>query len=433
MQFRVYLLTFCLATGLLAQTQMNVAEVAEFIRSELALKQHTDKQIAAYLKKVQLTEKLTDKTILDLEAQGAGPKTVQALQELRDQTANMKPPTHDATYSPSTVPDESLSSGPATVRLGVKAPPIPPPNSVRQQQILDRIKDYAMNYTSNLPNFICVQVTRHYIDPNSSDHYRALGTELARVSYNEGRENYRVYSVNGHYADSDMEHAPSTGGARSTGEFGSLMRSVFEPRSAAEFGWDHWATLRGKRMAVFNYFIDSGHSSYSISYSSGAGDEQRIITAYKGLIYADENTGEVSRIKFVAVDIPRTFPVNEATEILDYDEVSINGKTYVCPLLARLYMTAGREKSKNELEFRNYRRFGTESSITYDIDPNAPPPAPLPSSKTDEQPAAASPNPGTPVNASPPPDTQKKGGQKKPESDSNPWTLPAPPPPPPPK
>ena len=66
---------------------MNVDQLAQFLRSELALKQQTDKQIAAYMKKeIHLNEKLTDKTIEDLEAQGAGPRTVEALQALRDQT-----------------------------------------------------------------------------------------------------------------------------------------------------------------------------------------------------------------------------------------------------------------------------------------------------------------------------------------------------------
>ena len=86
------------------------------------------------------------------------------------------------------------------------------------------------------------------------------------------------------------------------GEFGSLLRSIFDPGSAAEFNWDHWGTLRGKRMAVFSYAIDSGHSNYTISYGE---DQQRIITAYEGLVYADPDTGEVARIKFVAVNIPK--------------------------------------------------------------------------------------------------------------------------------
>jgi hypothetical protein len=204
-----------------------------------------------------------------------------------------------------------------------------------------------------------------------------------------------------------------------------MMREIFEDKSAAEFGWDHWATLRGRRMAVFNFFIDSGHSNYSIEYGHGA-DEQRIITAYKGLVYADENTGEIARIKFIAVDIPRSFPVSAVTEILDYDLVTISGQQYVVPLVAKLYMTAGRDKTKNEIEFRNYRKFGTESLITYDMNPAAVP-APLPPSKTEEQPVVT-PAPATTAQA----DTQKSSKPAASNS-SNPWTLPSAPPPPPPQ
>jgi hypothetical protein len=390
---------------LLAQTQMNVEQVADFIRSELALKQHSDKQIAIEVRKLQLTEKLTDKTIIDLQAQGAGPKTVEALRYLRDQTATKTAPSRDATYSPATAPESPISTGPPTAKLSTQAPPIPPPDSIRQKQILDSMTDYALNYTKSLPNFFCVEVTRQYVDPNAGDHYRSYGTILAKVGYNEGAEHYNVYSLNGKLVDTTMD-AVKTGGAVSTGEFGSMMREIFEPKSAAEFNWDHWATLRGRRMAVFNYFIDSGHSAWSITYGSDKNDEQRIITAYRGLIYADPNTGEIARIKFVAVDIPRTFPISETSDTLDYDLVDISGQQFVVPLKALVLMKAGRESSKNEIEFRNYRKFEAGSTITYDLNPNAPPP--LPSAATDEKPATAAPS-----------------------KRENPWILPTPPPPPP--
>ena len=408
--------------------QMNVQQLADFVRSELALKQHSDKQIAAYLKKIQLSEKLTDKTIIDLQSQGAGEKTVEALRELRDRTASKKPPTHDATYSPETAPDNTLaaSTGAPTVTLTTKAAPIPPPDSVTQQQILDLMKQYAMSYQQSLPNYICVRVDRRYVDPNAGDHYFSIGTVLAKVSYNEGEEKYKVYSVNGKIVDTDMGGVGG-GGARSTGEFAGMMRGIFEPKSEAEFGWDHWATLRGRRMAVFNYFIDSGHSSYSITYGDSPGDEQRIVTAYKGTVYADPKTGEIDRIKFIAVNIPSSFPVQETTETLDYDLVDISGQQFVCPLRALLLGRAGRQSWKNEIEFRNYRKFGTESIIKYDMDPNAPPPAPLDPSKTEEQPANASPSRPAPAPA------QKQPPKAKPSGGSNPWELPTLPPPPPPQ
>jgi hypothetical protein len=421
MKYRVCLLVLC-AFALQAQMQMNIQQLADFVRSELALKQHTDKQIAAYIKKLQLSEKLTDKAILDLEAQGAGPKTVQALQELRDQTAAMKPPTHDATSSPATAPDNTLAPGPSRTSIAVNAPPLPPPNSIRQQQILDLMKQYAMSYTQTLPNFMCVEVMRRYVDPNAGDHYRSIGNVLTRVSYNEGREDYKVYSINGHYEEISIDRAAGNGGAISTGEFGSMMREIFEPKSEAEFGWDHWATIRGRKMAAFNFFIDSGHSAYSITYSAGPGDEQRIITAYKGLVYADENTGEISRIKLTAVNIPRNFPVSQAEETLDYDVVEISGQPYVLPMAAKLYMASGREKSKNELEFRSYRKFDAGTVITYgknEIPPSDVPP-PLPASKTEEQPAGSTSQQQKP-----------SGSSGSGNSGSTPWwAAPAPPPPP---
>ena len=435
---RVVLVASALVAGLQAQMQMNVEQLAEFIRSELALKQHTDKQVAAYVRKIQLTEKLTDKTILDLEAQGAGPKTVQALQALRDETATLKPPAHDATYSPATAPDNPVQSETPQATLQPKLPPPPPPDSETQTKILGMMKDYALNYTQNLPNFICVQVTRRYIDPNAGDHFRSVGTVLAKVSYNEGHEDYKVYSLNGQFQNTDMQHVGANGGAISSGEFGSLMHEIFEPSSEAEFGWDHWAKLRGRPMAVFNYFIDSGHSKYSISYHAGPDDDQRIITAYKGLIYADANTGEIDRITFVAENIPKSFPVSAATEILDYDLVDISGQKFVCPMLARLYMTAGREKSKNEIEFRNYRKFGTDIQIQYGAE-EAPPP--LPESQTQEQPATFSSTttdkqpqsaPGSPSNApGTPAGAAPSGSASTSTGKSNPWALPTPPPPPP--
>jgi hypothetical protein len=414
MRFRaglIFCLILCLAAIAWSQTEMNVAQLADFLRSEMALKQHSDKQIAAYVRKMKLSEKLTDKTIIDLQAQGAGPKTVDALKALQAETANMKPPSHDATYSPDTVKEPPPSSESPTVTLSAKAPPIPPPDSVTQKKILETIREYALNYTANLPNFVCVQVTRPTVDPNGGDNYRALGTVLAKVSYNEGQEHYNVYSVGGKLTDVSMEKLRGSGGATSTGEFASLMRETFDPKSETEFNWDHWSTLRGRRMAVFNYAIDSGHSSYSIAYGDN-GDEQRIITAYNGLIYADPSTGEISRIKFVAVNIPKTFPVRETSEVLDYDLTDISGKQYVVPLAAQLWMRAGRQSSHNEIEFRNYRKYGTDSSIQYDVNVDPKSLEPLPDNKTKEQPAEAS-KPAPPSN--------------------NPFALPTAPPPPPPK
>jgi hypothetical protein len=61
------------------------------------------------------------------------------------------------------------------------------------------------------------------------------------------------------------------------------------------------------------------------------------------------------RIQFVAVDIPKSFPVKDIREILDFDLTDISGKQYVVALAVRLVPHYGRESAQNEIEFRNYR------------------------------------------------------------------------------
>ncbi len=414
MKFCLCLLVLCGCLALQARTEMrmNVQQVADFVREELALGHHTDKQIANYLKNVQLTQKLTQKTITDLQAQGAGPKTVKELERLRSETANMKPPSHAATSSPATAPDHVAAIGSGSMGISVKAPPIPPPNSIQQAKMLDTIKQYAISYTRNLPNFICVRVTRQYtaLYPEL-DRYRHTGTILARVGYHDGEEENRIYSINGKLVNMGVNQVPRQGGAFSTGEFADLMRSIFDPQSQAQFGWDHWGTLRTQRMAVFNYYIDSAHSTFSISWEAGAPDAQQVITAYKGLVYANPDTGAIARITFIAVSIPPMFPVKKAKDILDYGEEKISGNTYICPLTAKLWMQSGSQRSRNEIEFRDYRKFQTGFVIRYGSTAKAPPP--LPKSETEEQPASAS--------KAPPP--------KPAQQSTDPFALPTPPPP----
>ena len=70
----------CALTSL-AQQQLSVSKLVEFIHSSITLKT-PDKEVAGFLASVKLTEKLDTRTVENLQGQGAGPKTVAALREL---------------------------------------------------------------------------------------------------------------------------------------------------------------------------------------------------------------------------------------------------------------------------------------------------------------------------------------------------------------
>jgi len=158
----------------------------------------------------------------------------------------------------------------------------------------------------------------------------------------------------------------SLGGATSTGEFGSMLKQVFEPGTEARFEWDHWGTLRGRRSYVFRYQVDQARSHWGIEYER----RDHIYPAYHGLVYIDKEMRLVTRVTLEAENIPATFPVKKADTILDYAFVDISGHDYLVPQKSQTDMSADGILTRNEIEFRLYRKYSTESEIKYDITPD---------------------------------------------------------------
>ncbi len=231
---------------------------------------------------------------------------------------------------------------------------------MEQAQIIDQAREYALNYTKQLPNFICVQVTRRDNDPTGTGNNWYHGdTITARLSYN-GIENYEVILHNNQpVTNATMKQF---GGVSSEGEFASMLDQIFEPETHTDFSWDHWGKLRGRKTYVFAYDVQQEFSHYRVE----ADDAQTIVPAYRGLVYIDEETKMVVKIVMSPYDMPSTFPIHDITTSLDYDFETIGDQKYMLPLKSVLTSKRGRMMSKNDIEFRLYRKFGTESSIKFE-------------------------------------------------------------------
>jgi hypothetical protein len=351
------LLIVVTAALLTAASEMNltVAQLVMFIKSSVELKQ-PDSKVAEYLRHVKLTDKLDDRAIEDLQSLGAGPKTVAVLRELGDASA-------------------SLHAAPPPPPKPVYVPP-PPPDSVEQEKIIDQARDYALNYTKQLPNFICVQVTRRDYDPSGTgNNWYHSDTITARLSYN-GAENYEVILHNNQpVTNANMRQF---GGTTSEGEFGSMMDQIFEPETHTQFSWDHWGKLRGRKTYVFAYDVQQEYSKYRVEADD---DKLTIVPAYRGLVYIDEDTKMVVKIVMTPYDMPSTFPIREINSSLDYDLETIGDQQFMLPLKSVLTSKRARQMTRNDIEFRLYRKFGTESTIKFET-PDA-----LPEDQTKEKPA----------------------------------------------
>ncbi|HZT32700.1 MAG TPA: hypothetical protein VFA33_22620 [Bryobacteraceae bacterium] len=352
MRVRALVLLLCLSLPAAAQMKITVEQLRAFIQSAVQLKQD-DRKVADYLRKMKLTNQLDDRTIEDLQGLGAGPKTVAALHELAEAAA-------------------SLPKAPPPPPKPVYVPP-PPPDAMEQKRVLEAARDYAINYTTRLPDFICTQVTRRFVDPTGHSGWYPADTITERLSYYEHKENYKVILVNSKPMDVDHE---KLGGAISSGEWASMMREIFDPSTETTFDWERWATLRGRRTHVFSYTVSQARSKYQIYVP-----DRHIIVGYHGLIYVDKENESVEKITLQAVDIPADFPVQDVHLTLDYDKTDISGHSFTLPLKFVLNSREGKYLIKNEVEFRMYRKFSTEATITFET------PAPLSPDATKEEPA----------------------------------------------
>jgi hypothetical protein len=329
------LLVLASAAGM-AQVRRSVEDLTSFVKQAIAQKS-PDKQIAAAVEGIRLKFRLDDSVISQLQREGAGPKTVEALKHLGQLSASLPPePVH------------------------VTAVEFPPPSEEVQKDVLAEVRENALNYTDNLPNYLCTQVTKRRIDPTGSGDWRVIDTILEHLSFFEHRESYKVIMVNDSPVTKPVEH-DQLGGATSSGEFGSILHSIFAPEIHTDFQWARWATLRGQRTMVFSFH--TGEPVYSIKHQDS---KREITTRTHGEVLVDPTTHMVMRIRMETEGIPADFPVQNVTVMLDYDFGEISGQQYLLPLHSSIRSREGRMAAWNEVSYVSYRKFGTESNITFD-------------------------------------------------------------------
>lgn len=321
-----------------AQSGSPVNAVIALVRSQMAEKR-PDAQVARELHKVKLAERLDDQVIEELESEGAGPKTVEELVWLRDQSSKLALP---------------------TAALPFQHGPRPPMED--QREMLRQARQTAMAYASSLPDFMCTEVVQRYVAEGSG--WGLKDTLHLKLTYFEHHEEYKLLTINGRATQKSYEEA---GGSISEGEFGSMLLQVFESRAAAQFRWDHWTTLRKRLTHVLSFRVTPEHSTYHLAFGwVGAGGRDSVVVGQHGFVYIDKETNQVLRILSEADSIPWDFPVRESTTMLDYDFTDISGHKFLVPLRADVRIGSDQMHTRNVLEFEGYRKFGADTSISFD-------------------------------------------------------------------
>jgi hypothetical protein len=138
----------------------------------------------------------------------------------------------------------------------------PRPSQEEQERFLAESREAALTYTQSLPDFICTQKIQRFSKTNWTN-WQRLDNLTVRLTTSFLGEEYKLVEVDGAPTDRSYE---SVGGTISRGEFGSLLRNVFDPLSAAEFHFERWTSVNGQRAAVYSYRVALGNARYQLQF-----------------------------------------------------------------------------------------------------------------------------------------------------------------------
>jgi len=239
--------------------------------------------------------------------------------------------------------------------------PTPSGVSATNDPIIDKARETAFEFTETLPDYIVKQFTTRYVSANAKradTSWQPLDVVSADVITENGKERYENILRNGK-PTKDVEAT----GSWSTGEFASTLQAILSPASDALFTNKKSATIENRPAWRYDFMIEQPRSSWQV-YAGGS----RFRPAYGGAIWIDKETSRVLRIEMDARKIPNEFPLDHVESEVDYGFVTIGTKKYVLPTHSEsLSCNRGTtECSRNSIDFRNYKKYGADSSVTFD-------------------------------------------------------------------
>lgn len=226
------------------------------------------------------------------------------------------------------------------------------------------MRQRALEYTDQLPDFICTQVTRRYAALEGDPRWYARDSWEAELSYNQKNERYSQLRVNGKATSKPME---SLGGAFSIGEFGSILRTLFLPETRAQFWKEGEENLRGIPAVVAGFKVEGERSNWTLSFKTS----HSLKVPYQGKVWVDARNQQVLRISQHTLQLPPGFPIAYSETTTEYDYLLIPGvgrDQFLLPKTADFILRERQPavRSRSVIEFQNYRKFVADVRLAPD-------------------------------------------------------------------
>ena len=251
------------------------------------------------------------------------------------------------------------------------------PSDADAAAIIEKSRDRALAYARSLPDFVCTEVVHRYseIKPQTRGPSPSTATMqipaarkwtptdklTVRLSFFQQAEDHKLTLLNDKPTDQKYE---TLAGGTTAGEFGGTLQNIFDRDAQTAFKWERWKTVRRHRAAVYSYSVEAAHSHYLVV-NGAVGDTHEAIVKFHGSLEVDRETGEVLHLTYVADQIPKDVKLDKASTSVDYDFAEVAGRSYLLPTHSESEILSAALSVKNDMDFREYRRFSADSTIEF--------------------------------------------------------------------
>ena len=229
---------------------------------------------------------------------------------------------------------------------------------------LNDVQKKALQFTDDLPDFICRQITHRFKDPFGGNQWQSQDILESELGYNQKQENYSNIKINGRPVSQRFE---SLGNVISIGEFGSILRSLFIPETQAKFRKEGEEQFRGVQTLVIGFSVPQESSTWTLSYKN----THSLKVAYQGRIWVDARNRSILRITQHTLQLPRNFPILYSETTTEYGYRGIAGlenQSFLLPIAAEVVIRENQNRlsSRNLVEFREFKRFTADVKLNAD-------------------------------------------------------------------
>lgn len=249
---------------------------------------------------------------------------------------------------------EATATPPSEATPTAKQPTAPKDDA--ELPLIERARAAAYEFDNTLPNFICDElVMRHQSERRIPD-WKYQDRVEVELLYVDGKEDYRNIRRNGKPL---KKGSPEDSGSWSTGEFGTVLADIFSSATNAQFKRKGASAATGMPAEVYEYSVAQPNSHWQIRFG------RTVKPAYSGSLWIDPKTARVLRIEMGTKKLPADYEIDTVESVVDYSWVTISGNKYLLPVKSQnLACVRGTFNcTKNEIEFRNYRKFTAESQV----------------------------------------------------------------------